>query len=152
MKEAADLEQIESEIENRVNSLLEQLQNYPIDEMQERMTHWRTRIAVVEQALGESKLRQEERAKSSADAKGKSVGINTNIQSLIANHDRIKEEINELKVSITEIASQIESKGNLISPLENSLERTEQELTEMLSLESKERLVSNQTDFVSDLI
>jgi chromosome segregation protein len=144
--EVAELEQRETEIEDQIDQLLTQLRDYPIDEIQERLTHWRTRIAVVDQALGESKTRQEERNQSSAGAVQKSELIKSNINSLSSSHEKIKEEISNLQAAITEIASEIETKNNLISPLETSLEKIEKDLTEMLSLESKERLVLNQTE------
>jgi len=144
--EVADLEQRESEIEDQIDQNLTHLQDYPIDDIQERLTHWRTRFAVVGQALGESKSRHEERNESSAGAIQKSELIRSNINSLTVSHEKIKEEITDLKVAIIKIASQIETMNNLISPLEDNLETTEQDLTEMLLLESKQRLVSNQAE------
>lgn len=146
VEEASNLEQLENDIREDLDRLGQELHNFPIDELQEKMTHWKTRIAVVEQALGESKVRQEERKKSYADALQKSELFNSNLQAMKVNHDQTKDEIENLRVIITDVAKQIEVSRNKIAPLEADLENIEQKLTEMLSLESKERLVSSRAE------
>ncbi len=146
LDEASDLEQQEEQIADEIAQLDQQLQNYPLDELQERMTHWKTRSAVVEQALTESKLRQNERKVASEDAKRKYEILQEDIQSILENQDQTKEEIKNLREFVEDVSQQIEAMENQISPLEANLERIEKNLTEMLTLESNERVVSNQVD------
>jgi chromosome segregation protein len=141
-----ELKQRESENEERINHHIEELQDFPTDDLRAELTHWRTRIAVLEQALRESKERQAERERSLNDAARKSEAARASLQELIEDHHQTKEAIKTLKLANEEIAAQIDSSRNLITPLEQDLEVNEQELTQLLSLESKERLVSNQAE------
>lgn len=146
MEEASNLEQSEKELGEDIRRLEQELENFPIDEMQERMTHWKTRIAVVDQALAESKVRLEESEKSYADARHKSELIRSSVQSLAESRVQTKKEIDDLQEIIKDVARQIEDKLNRISPLEEKLENMEQKLTELLNLESKERSLSNRAE------
>ena len=141
-----ELEQRESEIEGQINHHLKQLQQFPTDDLKAELTHWRTRIAVLEQVLSESKDRQVEREKFLIDAATKSEAAKASMKELIEEHHQTREAIKSLKLTNEEIAAQIDSSRNLITPLEQALEANEQELNQLLSLESKERLVSNQAE------
>jgi chromosome segregation protein len=146
LEEVSSLEQSEKEFGDDIERLSQELKNFPIDEMQERVTHWKTRIAVVEQALAESKVRLVEREKSSADALRKSELVNSNIQTLGVSHSQTINEINNLQEEIKEVAKLVEANRKQTSPLEENLENIEQKLTKMLSLESKERQVSSRAE------
>jgi chromosome segregation protein len=141
-----ELELRELEIEGQISHHLEQLRQYSTDDLQAELTHWRTRIAVLKQALSESKERQVEREKFLTDAAKKSEVAKASMKALIEDHHQTKAAIKSLKLANEEIAAQIESSRNLITPLEQAIEANEQELTQLLSLESKERLVSNQAE------
>jgi len=100
----------------------------------------------LEQALGEAGERLAERKQSQDDAKLKLVTIKENIAELLNNQDEVKTLIESLQGSNSDTAKQIDSTRELIIPAEKDLEIIEHKLTQQQSIESKERLVSNQAE------
>ncbi len=141
-----ELEKRESEIEHQINLHVEQLQNLPMDDLRADLSYWTTRIAVLEQALNESKQRQTENENAIANAIHEARLIEAGINKLQDDQAQARELIESLKTTNLEITSQIELNSKSSIPLENDLEVIEQELTKLLSMESKERQLSNKAE------
>lgn len=146
LSEIAKLDKLESEIENQIDQQVNELRNHSLDDIQENLAHWKTRNAVLEQAFTEAKVRQDDRERLSAEAINNSERISSSIESLTTSRDSTREDIKQFKGIINEVEDQIEVNNSFVSPLDEELERTEQLLTEMLTRESKERVVSSQAE------
>jgi len=146
IEELTNIEQRETIIQEKIDQQVDALQDLPVDNLQTDLTHWSTRVAVLEQALGESQKRQAERAQDLEDVVYKSETILANIKNRKEDQNHLAEKIELLKAENVEIAGQIDSTRQLITPAEQKLETIENKMTQLLSLESKERVGSNQAE------
>jgi chromosome segregation protein len=144
MEELSSIEQREVVIQEEIDQQVAALQDLPVDNLQTDLAHWTTKVAVLEQALGESQKRQAERVQDLEDVGFKSETILAGIRNLKEDQDHLAEKIEFLKAENVEIAGQIDSTRQLITPAEQELETIELQMTQLLSVESKERIVSNQ--------
>jgi chromosome segregation protein len=144
MDELSSIEQREVVIQEEIDQQVAALQDLPVDNLQTDLAHWTTKVAVLEQALGESQKRQAERVQDLEDVGFKSETILAGIRNLKEDQDHLAEKIEFLKAENVEIAGQIDSTRQLITPAEQELETIELQMTQLLSVESKERIVSNQ--------
>lgn len=145
-QELSAIEQSEKVSAEEIDSLILERNELPLDNLQTDLAHWTTRIAVLEQALGEAGERLAERKQSQDDAKLKSATIKENIAELLNNQDEVKTLIESLQASNSDTDKQIDSTRELIIPAEKELEIIEHKLTQQQSIESKERQVSNQAE------
>lgn len=145
-EELTKIEQTQKEIKERIEHQQMTLKELPIVNLQADLAHWTTRIAVLEQALGEAQERLRERVQDIEDTAAKLGSIHVNLKDLKEDHYILAEEIEVLKGENTDILAEIESTKKMMSPAEGELEAIERKMTELLSLESKERVVSNQAE------
>jgi chromosome segregation protein len=144
MGELSSIEQGEIIIQEEIDQQVATLQDLPVDNLQTDLAHWTTKVAVLEQALGESQKRQAERVQDFKGVVHKSDTILAGIRNLKEDQDHLAEKIGLLKAENVEIAGKIDSTRQLITPAEQELETIELQMTQLLSVESKERIVSNQ--------
>ncbi len=140
------IEQREIIIQEKIDHQVNTLQDLPVDNLQTDLAHWTTKVAVLEQAFGESRKRKAERAQYLEDVVYKSENILSSIKNLKEDQNQSAEKIELLKADNVKIAEQIDSTRQLITPAEQKIETIENKMTQLLSLESKERVVSNQSE------
>jgi chromosome segregation protein len=146
IEESTRIEQREIIIQEKIDHQVNTLQDLPLDNLQTDLAHWTTKVAVLEQALGESRKRKAERAQYLEDVVTKSETYLSSIENLKEDQNHLAEKIELLKADNVKIAEQIDSTRQLIIPAEQKIETIENKMTQLLSLESKERVVSNQAE------
>ena len=146
IEEATRIEQREIIIQEEIDHQVNTLQDLPVDNLLTDLAHWTTKVAVLEQALGESRKRKTERAQYLEDVVHKSETYLSSIKNLKEDQNQLAEKIKLLKADNVKIAKQIDSTRQLIIPAEQKIETIENKMTQLLSLESKERVVSNQAE------
>jgi chromosome segregation protein len=117
-----------------------------LDDLQAKLAHSNTRIAVLEQAITEAQSRYNEHKQSLEEAAH-------DIEVREAGISEIQIELSELDLMIesshakeVETAENIENILELLIPTEEKLEKTEKDLIRIQDFESKERLVLNQAE------
>jgi chromosome segregation protein len=136
----------EEQLQERIDNLIVELDKLPLDNIQTDRAHWVTRIAVLEQAYGESKERLEERKQSLDNLSNRSRVIEENIEQLQINQQGMEKTIESLQKSNLEIGEEIDSTRRLIIPREESLAAAEEKLTQLQAEASKDRIVLNQAE------
>ncbi len=140
------IEQDQKELQSRIDHQKAALEELPMENIQADLTHWTTRVAVLEQALEGAQNRFAERVHGIEDTVTKSEFILERINELKDEQNHLAVEIEGLKGENLDILAEIEKVRELAIPTENELEVLEQKMTELLSLESKERVISNQAE------
>jgi chromosome segregation protein len=140
------IEQNQSEIHDRISHQKAALKDLPIEKLQADLAHWTTRVAVLEQALEGAQNRLTERVQGIEDTVTKSELIIDRIKELKDEQNQLAAEIENLRGVNEDILVEIDEVRELLIPNEHELEIFEQKMTELLSLESKERVISNQAE------
>lgn len=133
-------------VQEQVDQQLERLHDLPIENLQTDLAHWSTRVEILKQALAESRKRHAERSQSLETALGKAETINNSIVTLQDYRIELSEQINILKQATVEIGEKLETTRHLIAPADAALEEIELILSDLLRLESKERLQTSQAE------
>lgn len=146
-----ELEKLDSEIlaaQHQVDSIQEQLQNLPLDGLQTDLSHWSTRLEILQQGLRAAQSRLIEREQLHSAAATRLGSIEHNILQIQESRAELGYYIEELKKNSERIALDIESSAHKTKPAETALEEIETKLSEFLRLESKERVLTSQAEQV----
>ena len=145
-QEMAKFSEREEQFQGKIDKLLIELGQLPLDNIQTDMAHWVTRIAVLEQAYGEARERLAERKQSLANLSNRSCVIEEKIDQLKNSQQELESMIESLRKSNLDIGLEIDSTRRLIIPREEGLAAIEEKLTQLQTEASRERIVSNQSE------
>ncbi|MGW8224233.1 MAG: chromosome segregation protein SMC [Anaerolineales bacterium] len=140
------LEQQEDQIQKEVDQQLERLQELPIENLQTDLTHWSTRLEILKQTHAESINRQAERSQLFQAAVSKQETIKGEFADLKNYQAELSNEITRLNQKNADIAAKLEEIRQSIVPVEAALEAVEGDLSNLLQLGSKERVLTSQAE------
>ncbi len=141
-QDALQLQSLEKEIAQArqlQRELNEQLARLSLDELQTRLSHWVTRLAVAERALAEATRRRQERQAALERAQNTQVATRDRLAAIRASIKEIEAQKSDLRQEEVELARQIEALRVQIEPNEADLEAAEKEQARLQSLEAAAR-------------
>lgn len=144
--EISSLDDREATLNTSLRILKDSIGNLPIENFQGDLAHWTTRVAVLEQAFRESRNRLEERQQDIDESAKKISLVDESIVRLKEEQALLMQEIERLRTESVDIAGEIDDSMKLISPAEGELDSIESKMSRYLSLESEERVISNQAE------
>jgi chromosome segregation protein len=139
---SVQLQTLEEEIvqaRQKLREINEQLNRLPLDELQTRLSHWVTRLAVAERALAEATRRKQERQSALAGAQKTQAASRARLASIQASIGEIEAQKTGLRQEEIELARQIEALRVQIEPSEAELEAAEKEQSRLQSVEAAAR-------------
>jgi chromosome segregation protein len=140
------LEKQEEQIQKEVDQQLERLNNLPIENLQADLTHWSTRLEILKQTHAESLNRQSERSQLFQAAVSKQETIKSELADLKDYQAELSNEIVRLNKKNADFATKLEEIRHSIVPAESDLEAVEGDLSNLLQLGSKERVLTSQAE------
>jgi chromosome segregation protein len=132
----AEVESRSMHIQDRVRSLTERLAEVDLAEAQSQASYWNTRLAVVERAREDARLRREEREKEVARFDTRHFELTTRLHEAETSLSGLDESKTSLRERETHLHTQIEKLRVFIEPAEKDLETAEQEESRLQEAEA----------------
>jgi chromosome segregation protein len=143
---AAQIEVRLSEADEVLRKKAAELAALSIDEYQDQVSHWKTRIAVIERALADAEARQTERKTSLKNARSAQSMYRNRLDGIGLEEQTQEREKVQLRQSEVEISKQIEELRGLIEPAEEALVATESDQDKLLAAEGEAQQESNMAE------
>ncbi len=124
------------QIQNQARSLTERLAEMDLAEAQSQASYWNTRLAVVERAREDARLRREEREKELARFDTRRFELTTRLHEAETSLSGLDESKASLRERETHLHTRIEELRVFIEPAENDLETAEQEESRLQEAEA----------------
>jgi chromosome segregation protein len=134
------------EVQEEAEAQSEKLTSLPIDNLQADLSHWGTRLEILKQGLRTAQARRTEREQLHSAAKTRRGSIEKNILEIQGHRAELESHVENLMQNSHKIAGDIEASAASISPSETALEEIEDKLSEILRLESRERVLTSQAE------
>ncbi|HEX5836847.1 MAG TPA: chromosome segregation protein SMC, partial [Anaerolineales bacterium] len=132
----AEVESRSMEIQDQARSLTERLAEMDLAEAQSQASYWNTRLAVVERAREDARLRREEREKDVARFDTRRFELTTRLHEAETSLSGLDESKASLRERETHLHTQIEELRVFIEPAEKDLETAEQEESRLQEAEA----------------
>ena len=146
-----NLTQSQSEVESRlaqeqeqVRMLAERLAGMDLSEVQSQVSYWNTRLAVVERALEDVRLRRDERGREVQRFDSRRFELTTRLHEAESSLTGLDANMSALRETETHLHTQIEELRVFIEPAEKNLETAEQEESRLQEAEANtQRALAN---------
>ena len=132
----AEVESRSMQIQDQARSLAERLTEMDLAEAQSQASYWNTRLAVVERAREDARLRREEREKELARFDTRRFELTTRLHEAETSLSGLDESKASLRERETHLHTQIEELRVFIEPAEKDLETAEQEESRLQEAEA----------------
>ena len=132
----AEVESRSMQIQDQARSLAERLTEMDLAEAQSQASYWNTRLAVVERAREDARLRREEREKELARFDTRRFELTTRLHEAETSLSGLDESKASLRERETHLHAQIEELRVFIEPAEKDLETAEQEESRLQEAEA----------------
>jgi len=136
LQSEADLEDRSAKARDDLQVLSEQLKNMDLAEIQNQVSYWSTRVAVVERAVTDASARKEEREKEIARFDARHFELSARLQEAETSLSGLDHDRSALREREAQLHTQIEELHVLIDPAEKDLETAEQEESRLQEAES----------------
>ncbi len=113
--------------QNDVRTLTSQIATLALEEMQEQVAYWSTRLAVAQSALNEAVNRRQERAAALARLQNQRLEVKQRLEQIDQAVGELEAQIATLREQESALAEQIESLNRLIEPAGKALEALERQ-------------------------
>ncbi len=145
--ELIQVEARSAEVQKDLRSLSAQLSGLELEELQDQVTYWNTRCAVVERGLADARSRQDERHRETERFEVQRTAISRRQDEIASSLEELASKRDELRHQETEITGQVANLRLKVDPAERQLSETEKqeallqekELTAQRTLASEER-------------
>jgi chromosome segregation protein len=108
-----------------------------LDELQEQVTFWTARLAVVEQAVSNARIRHGERREAVDHLKEQKTGLETRLEEIEHSLTGIEKERTDLQSKAVDFNKQLEELRVLIEPTEKELETAERQESDLQKQETE---------------
>ncbi|HEX2989759.1 MAG TPA: chromosome segregation protein SMC [Anaerolineales bacterium] len=132
----AEVESLSMQIQDQARSLTERLAEMDLAEAQSQASYWNTRLAVVERAREDARLRREEREKELARFDTRRFELTTRLHEAETSLSGLDESKASLRERETHLHTRIEELRVFIEPAEKDLETAEQEESRLQEAEA----------------
>jgi chromosome segregation protein len=146
VEEVAQLETKLQQARGRQRELNAALAELALDEFQAQVSHWNTRIAVAEQAVGSAQNQQRERQTALDAAKKRQSGLEARGSELVKSLESLADEKETLRQGEAAANQEIEALQVLIDPAEAELAAAESHQENLQTVETAARQVMSQAE------
>jgi chromosome segregation protein len=145
-KTQAEIETKANQIEEELRLLTNQFAEISLEESQEQVSYWKTRVAVAEQTLNDAKTREEERLISLEGSLEKSDNLDLRSNELQKQLTDVEEERKILKAREENLQTEISNLRELIKPADVELSSAEKHESSLQSNEGESQRVMTAAD------
>ena len=139
-----DVEVQEKEAQTRIRTLSSRLAELSLEELQDKVTYWQTRVAVAERALSDVEARRTERQQTQDSLKREKESLERRAEEAKQATEKLAAEKEAARARETELQEKIKSLQGKISPAEKELEEAEAQESEQRTQEGDlTRLMTN---------
>ena len=137
--ELGDLEESAGGLRADHDRVRHQLEDVPLEDIQDQASHWQTRAAVTQRAAEDARSRIEDRVQALSDLERRRTELDRQLSAFTGHAQEVERETAQLRLEEARVGEQIENAKNLIEPVETDLQTLESQQDKAQEAEAQAR-------------